>query len=119
MKTRTGFMMEGDTGLFDVGMCSRDKGWVRCETRKDASYYGIWANPTERAVFSYVEGDTRYRKAESIDEFQSMMRLEKTWHVEHGGYWLIDVELHPKIRQAFVEQGLSDVLDPVGSYYED
>ena len=47
----------GERYFYDFGACTRDKGWAQYDTTQDASYFGVWVNIEQRAVFTFAEGD--------------------------------------------------------------
>ncbi len=73
-----------DRYLYDFGLCSYENGWAQVDTAQDASYFGIWANPTRRMIFSYCEGDTTLKEAASPDEFAAELREIDAWNRARG-----------------------------------
>lgn len=111
METIRGFEMGIERYTFDWGACSSRKGWAQIDTGQDASYFGTWANPEKLQIFSFVEGDTCLRKAETPDEFVTEIRGIKTWNDESGhGFKGIDTLCVDAITERFEALGLGDLL---------
>ena len=47
----------GDRYRYDFGLCSYENGWAQIDTAQDASWFGIWASPTERTILNFAQGD--------------------------------------------------------------
>lgn len=96
--------------VYDFRLCTPDKGWAQVDTSQDASYFGIWTNPTTLEILSYTEGDVCHQKAESAEEYAEALRRMKEWNVRMGFDCAIDDMMRPEIREAFAGLGLSDLL---------
>jgi hypothetical protein len=82
----------GDRYAYDWGFCDK---FAQVDTTQDASYFGTWACPERRRIFSYCEGDTTLTVCDTAEEFASEMARLKAWNVENG-YWLgVDPGLSP------------------------
>ena len=95
---------------FDFVLCAANKGWAQIDTGSDASYYGIWANPFELKILSYVEGDIIINSAESNDEFVEKIHSIAEWHRAHDEFRGIDCGCDDKIEQSFISLGLFDLF---------
>ncbi|MFR9753917.1 hypothetical protein ACL02S_23160 [Nocardia sp. 004] len=98
---------------FDLGECSPEKGFAQVNTRQDASYYGTWANPTDRIIVNFAEGDIYVIRCDTDPEFIDEMRELQRWNDEFGwGPARIDAMLNTSIAQKFTNLGLGDMLHP-------
>ena len=96
---------------FDFGECSADQGFAQVDTGQDASYFGIWANPTSLQIVTFMEGDIVRMTAESPDEFVDEVLGIWVWNEDNGhGFEGIDPCLQPAIEQGFVGLGLGELL---------
>lgn len=43
--------------LIDFADDFKSEGWMQFDTDQDASYFGVWVNPTKLMTLSYAEGD--------------------------------------------------------------
>ena len=101
----------GDRYIYDFGLCSYENGWAQVDTAQDASYFGIWANPTRLMVFSYCEGDTTLKEAASPEEFAVELRAIDAWNRAHGYCTAqIDPGFNPAMKAAFEALGLGEML---------
>ena len=101
----------GDRYVYDFGLCSYGKGWAQVDTAQDASYFGTWANPTRLMIFSYCEGDTTLKEAESPGEFAAELREIDAWNRTHeSGPVRIDPGFDLAMKAAFVALGLEEML---------
>lgn len=112
MKMIKRFTSHGDTERyeFDFGECSYANGWAQIDTRQDAPYYGLWCNPTKRAVFSYCEGDRTLEFCADDIEFAAHLRSVADWQ-KKAGYWIgIDAGIDGTMRARFTALGVADLL---------
>lgn len=110
MKVTRGFE-SSDRYRYDFGPCSAKKGWAQIDTEQDASYYGMWANPTDLKVFTYCEGDTTLQECNDAEEFAQLIREIEKFEVDSGRKPArIDPMLSDEIKQAFCSIGLEDML---------
>ena len=114
MHVETGFEAS-ERYAFDLDKCPASKGWAQVDTKQDASYFGTWANPIERKIVCYCEGDVTITHCDNDAEFVEAINELKAWNVERG-YWLgIDPgwpgsESCERITARFAELGLSELL---------
>ena len=101
----------GDRYRYDCGLCSTKNGFAQIDTSQDAHYYGTWANPEKRLIFSYTEGDTCLTECDTDQEFIEQIRYCETWNNDGGwGQIHIDPGFNPDIKQRFEAMGLADLL---------
>ena len=92
---------------FDFGL---DLGWAQLDTKQDASYYGGWTNPTERAILTYVEGDVSYRSFPAEEEYAAALRKWVDWAKDFGIFIGIDGMCRPKLIDRLKRLGFGDAL---------
>lgn len=46
-----------DRYAFDFKYCRSEDGWIQYDTHQDASYFGVWCNPSKLQTVTYAEGD--------------------------------------------------------------
>lgn len=111
MKTTHDISGRDDRYYYDFGPCSAANGFAQIDTGQDASYFGIWANPTSLVIFSYAEGDTTKVECESPEEFATALRDMHEWNVKQGwGGAYIDPGFDPAMKTAFEQMGLAELL---------
>lgn len=111
METTRDFIANGDRYAFDFDVCSIARGYAQVDTSQDAWYYGTWANPFEKKIVSYCEGDITVQQCESPQEFVEEIRAIRDWNVENGHKFLgIDPGFNPDLRKEFVALGLLEFL---------
>lgn len=99
-----------DRYIYDFKYCSYKNGWAQVDTTQDASYYGTWANPERREIFTYCEGDTTLVRCDTDDEYRQALREVIDWNKE-AGYWLgIDAMCNERMKERFTALGFADVL---------
>ncbi|MCY4499245.1 MAG: hypothetical protein OXC14_18420 [Rhodospirillaceae bacterium] len=95
---------------WDFTRCLPGNGWAQVDTTQDASYFGTWANPFERKIVNYCEGDITETTASDDDEFITELMKTVDWNRD-AGYWKgIDGMCSERIIARFTELGLSDLL---------
>lgn len=104
------FMPDGSRYLFDFSQCHYKNGWAQVDTKQDAPYYGIWANPLTLKIASYCEGDITVTVCANEDEFVLEMRKLIEWHSERGYFIGIDGMCSPGIIEAFKRLGFEKEL---------
>jgi len=110
MKTTTEFC-PADRYAYDFGVCSVKNGFAQIDTKQDAWYFGMWANPTKLAILSYVEGDVTLKIADSPEEFVAELRRVYAWNETWGhGFIGIDPMGSDAIEAMFRKIGLGDLL---------
>ena len=113
--TTRGFRICGDRYEYDFGKLCTARGWAQLDTSQDASYYGTWANPHTRELFSFCEGDTTHQRADTDERYAALVRELADWN-KRSGYWRgIDSGLGRNgtaIAQRFEALVLGDLLHP-------
>ena len=99
-----------DRYAFDYEYCAARKGWAQCDTRQDASCYGVWANPHKRQVLCYCEGDVTITRCDTDLEFEAVMQHLATFHREDDGWKGVDPGLDERNVRKWIEVGLGDLL---------
>ena len=111
MQTMRDFELNGSRYVYDFGSCTPAQGWAQLDTSQDASYYGIWANPFRKMVFSYCEGDKTLQIAETEEEFTKEIQNIKLWNDNSGYRFLgIDPGFNVELKAKFEELGLKELL---------
>jgi len=96
---------------YDFGLCSSHNGFAQVDTSQDASYFGTWANPTRRIIFTYCEGDCTVQTAETDQEFVEEIHRIKAWNDDNNHEFKgIDAMCNTSIEAAFRNLGLGDLL---------
>ena len=90
---------------FDGGL---DLGWAQMDTSQDASYYGGWTSPTERAILTYVEGDVDYRSFPTEEEYTAALREWVDWAKDAGRFLGIDGMCRPGLIEHLDRLGFAD-----------
>jgi hypothetical protein len=88
-------------------------GYAQVDTRQDASYFGIWANPTERVIFTYCEGDTTREECATDEEFVEAIHRMAAFYND-AGYGPVGIDPgwnhQNAIAKAFRRLGLGEML---------
>lgn len=105
-ETESGFILGGSRYAFDEGMCSVSNGYAQVDTKQDASYYGVWTNPSKFKIVSYAEGDVHNSTYESAEEYIKALRelCDEEYVIA------IDTMRSESIKAEFVKLGLMDLL---------
>ena len=108
--TKRSHTSNGDRYQFDFERCNYKQGWAQVDTASDAWYYGNWANPLERKMVSYVEGDICETSADTDEEFCHLVRECIEWHQKNETWKGIDGMCNEAIISRFEEMGLGEYL---------
>ena len=100
----------GDRYLYDFGACSGRNGFAQCDTRQDASYFGVWANPLKRLIFSFCEGDTTLTECSTPDAFVREVRRTVQFYIDNGDWIGIDTMLNDEVTAEFERLELGELL---------
>ena len=95
---------------YDFGLCSHRNGFAQIDTAQDAEYYGNWINPTQRILFTYMEGECITMEFDTDDEMKSEILELSAWHNDDGGKFKIDGMCNDEIINKFTDIGLSHLL---------
>lgn len=105
-----GHELFADRYKYDFRDCTYANGWAQIDTKQDASYYGTWANPERREIFSYCEGDTTLTRCSTDDEYRQALQELIDWN-KSSGYWIgIDCATRPEMRARFESLGFGSEL---------
>jgi len=107
MRYYTSFDPMTDRYEFDFKQCTYKNGWVQCDTYQDASYFGIWANLTDRKIVTYAEGDITRVEADDDAEFRTAMLsmlLAYDAGIQYDGRWR-----HAKIDPGLGQQRIDNM----------
>ena len=85
--------------------------WGQVETGADAAWWGIWAEPFQRIIVTYAEGDVDQVTCANDREFEGELREVQRFALEHNSWKGIDTNSEPTARR-FADAGLSDLLYP-------
>ena len=96
--------------ILDFGPCRTDEGYAQCDTLQDASYFGIWANPTERRIVTYAEGDLIIKDADTDEEFIEEIKKISLFHDLYDEFIGIDPGMNTELASKFKKLGLGDLL---------
>ena len=105
--TKTTEHCPADRYLYDFGPC-RD--FAQVDTCQDASYFGIWACPTRRVIFSYCEGDCTTTECDTDEEFRAEIHRIRDFANSVGTFRGIDPGLSPAKVEAWTAIGLAELL---------
>jgi hypothetical protein len=100
--------LESDRYHYDALLCK--KGYATIDTEQDAPYYGNWANPVTRVLFSYAEGDCATTECDSDDEFIQAINDLCDWHCENSKFYGIDPGLKIANEEPWIALGLQHLL---------
>lgn len=73
MRETRSFAEDGSRYEIDFGPCSYDQCFLQIDTPEDAAWFGIWTNPDERIIASYMEGDIIVQHADTDMEYRSAL----------------------------------------------
>ena len=85
---------EGGTGCrryhYNFSLCSTTGQWARIDTGQDAPWFGQWANPFERRVLRYAEGDLSCTACGTDEEFTAELERIAEFHRNNDEWKGID-----------------------------
>lgn len=105
--TRTDEFAEADRYRYDLNECAD---FAQVDTSQDAAWFGIWACPVRRVIFSYCEGDCSTVTADTPEEFCAEILKVRDFADRVGKFYGIDPGLSPAKREAWEAIGLGDLL---------
>ena len=109
--TKTTEFCESDRYHYDQLL--RKKGFATLDSESDAWYYGQWASPSRRVLFSYVEGDCITVECETDAEFTAEVLKVAEWHRKYDKFHGIDCGLlkgSKDMEEQFKALGLGELL---------
>ena len=96
---------------YDFGLCSSQGDWAQMDTGQDAPWFGQWANPFERQILCYAEGDRTLIECDSDDEFVSELDRIAAFHRANDKWKGIDT-WSVRIRERFAAAGARHLVHP-------
>jgi hypothetical protein len=110
MSTITREFVEADRYLYDHQLISQ--GFAQVDTDSDAAWYGTWAHPGRRVIFSYSEADCTTTECATPEEFRQELERVRHWHRRNGRFLGVDPGTDPARRQAWIAAGCGEFLEP-------
>jgi hypothetical protein len=110
MATVTREFSEADRYLYDRLLIPQ--GFAQVDTASDASWFGNWAHPGRRVLFSYCEADCTTTECATAEEFRAELERLRAWHRKHDRFLGVDPGTDPANRQAWIEAGCEEFLHP-------
>ena len=111
MHIERGFNPQTERYAFDFKHCTFSNGYAATRHLPGPIYFGVWANPVERKIVCYAEGDITISTADDDRESAQAVRDEAFFHDKHGEFIGIDTGLdHHNLEQRFIDLGLGDLL---------
>jgi len=108
--TKEHFEMNTNRYVYDFIKCTPSKGFAQIDSNQTAWYFGQWANPFDRIIVTYAEGDVIITTCDDDADFSREIRKMAEWGVEHEHGFKIDPMLRPEIEERFKALGLGDLL---------
>jgi hypothetical protein len=106
MKIEESFNPNGSRYEYDFNKCTSEKGWAQIDTEEDASYFGIWINPKEMKILSYMEGDIIEKTAGTKEELIQLVK-----EMDEFYEWLnIDPGFNEELEKELIELGFEEYL---------
>ena len=105
-QTTRSFTPTGSRYMFDSRLTA-GKGWAQVDNVQDASYFGQWANPYQRKLVSYCEGDITIVRCDTDDEFVAELRAWCSFQDTHRG---LDPGLNDELEARLLELGFEDLF---------
>ena len=84
---------EGGSGSryhYDFSLCSTTGQWARIDTGQDAPWFGQWANPFERRILCYAEGDLSCTACDTDEESTAELDRIAEFHRNNDAWKGID-----------------------------
>ena len=98
----------GESIDFDFRLCTYVEGWVRIDTKLDASFYRMWCHPDRRQIVSYYDGQITIVRCGDDESF--VIEMRRTAELNRSrGCW-IGVDAGEDQRHRFIRLGLADLL---------
>ena len=87
------FTSNGDRYAMDFTHCGMRSNWYQLDSGQDAWYYGTWANPVDKLVLSYTEGDITLTRCKDAAEYTAEIERFKAWN-DKAGYGPAGIDDH-------------------------
>lgn len=98
----------GSRYFYDFGLPAD---FAQLDTSEDASYYGNWASPTRRVLYSYCEGDCTTTVCTTDEEFKAEIQKFLDFCDRIGYRFLgVDPGLKPGAKEPWEAMGLAHLL---------
>lgn len=99
-----------DRYIFDFNLCTISKGYAQFDTASDASYHGIWSNPTERTTITFIEGDVIKVVCDNDSEYTEYLNGLAQWYMDNDEYKGIDCGFDEDLKVKFASLDLQGLL---------
>ena len=96
---------------YDFGPHKYDKDWAQIDTTQDAGYFGQWAQPFERKIVCYAEGDLTTTECDNDEEFVAELSRIAEYYLEQNCWRAIDT-FNDRMTRRFLEAGARHLLYP-------
>ena len=109
------FAEDGSRYEIDLGVCSYFNGFCQIDTNEDASWFGLWTNPEQMVVASYIEGDIAVERGENPADYRAAL-VRTLLSYGHSNpdrkHAMIDLGIsrRAEFRDRFTELGLASYL---------
>ena len=100
-----------DRYYYDFGPHRYDKDWAQIDTSQDAWYFGQWAQPFQRTIVCYAEGDLTTIECESDEEFVNELNRISEYYLEQNCWRGIDT-VNDRMTERFIAAGARHLLYP-------
>lgn len=102
------FTAFGDRYQHDVKR-NRSTGWAQVDTYQDASYFGVWTNPTTHEIFTYCEGDLCLEQCDDDADYIRALRAALEFYDDKPHFITrIDAKFAPELAERFIALGFAD-----------
>ena len=106
--TKTEEFVEADRYVYDQMLFKQN--FATIDTEQDAPWYGNWACPKRRVIFTYCEGDCYTIECDTDEEFVSEIKRIIEWHKTQSKFYGIDPGLKHEHQTNWIDMGLGDYL---------
>lgn len=100
-----------DRYFYDFGLCSSTGDWAQMDTAQDAPWFGQWANPFDRQIIIYAEGDRTLIECGTDAEFTAKLDEIAGFHHNNDEWKGIDT-WSVRIRERFVAASARHLVHP-------
>lgn len=83
-------------------------GWAQVDTYQDASYFGVWTNPTSFEIFTFCEGDRTLERCADAEDYKNSLRTCLEFYDNRDRPTKIDAVFEPELAGKFTELGFAD-----------
>ena len=96
---------------YDFGLCSTTGDWAQMDTAQDAPWFGQWANPFERKILCYAEGDRTLIECGDDTEFTAELERIAEFHTKNDKWKGIDT-WSTRLCDRFAAAGAGHLVHP-------